>query len=310
MSSLSFLIISILRRTLISGTPLLLGTLGEIYTERAGILNLGIEGLMAVGAVTGFSVAYTTSNPWLGLIAAILMGALLSSLHAFVSITLKANQTVSGLALTMLGTGLSGIMGRKYVGIPLSAKFDTISIPLLSKIPFVGPVFFKQDIIFYLSIIIGILFYLILYKTQWGIQIRSVGENPLAADSLGISVIKIRYITTIIGGAMAGMAGAHLSLVYIPSWIEGMVAGRGWIVIALTIFAGWNPAKAFLGAYLFGGIYILQYMLQPLGISPNILLMLPYLTTLIVLFFGVKQSLKTKKGAPATLGFPYIKGEK
>ncbi|MDA3955821.1 ABC transporter permease [Oceanispirochaeta sp.] len=305
------IITSILVRTIVAGTPLLLGTLGEIVTERAGILNLGIEGMMSLGAVTGFIVTFTTGNPWLGMLAAILAGALFSMIHAFVTISLRANQVVSGLALTMLGLGLSGLWGKPFVGRPLTAKMSAIAIPGLSDIPVIGRVLFYQDAYFYLSVILGLLVWFIMKYTKLGITVRSVGENPRAAETLGINVSLVKYACVMVGGAFAGMAGAHLSTAYSKSWIEGMTSGRGWIVIALTIFALWEPSKAFLGAYVFGGIFVIQYVLQPLGISPNLLAMLPYLTTLgVLLFYGMSKKGKRKMSAPATLGEPYIRGSR
>ena len=300
---------SILTRTVVAGTPLLLGTMGEVICERAGILNLGIEGMMSLGAVTGFIVTFTTGNPWLGMIAAILAGALISLIHAFVTVSLRANQVVSGLALTMLGLGLSGLWGKPYIGRPLTIKMKAIAVPFLSDIPVLGKVLFYQDAYFYLSVLLGILVWFIMKHTKTGITIRSVGENPRAAETMGINVSLVKYLCVMAGGGFAGMAGAHLSTAYSKSWIEGMTSGRGWIVIALTIFALWEPSKAFVGAYVFGGIFVIQYVLQPLGISPNLLAMLPYLTTLgVLLFYGMSKGGKRKMSAPATLGEPYIRG--
>ncbi len=307
----TLLIYSILKRALISGTPLLLGTLGEIYTERSGILNLGVEGLMAIGAIGGFGITFITGNIFLGFIFAILFGIGLSLIHAFITITLKGNQTISGLALTMFGLGVSGFWGKAYIGKSLSVRIEEIEIFGLSKIPFLGELIFKNDIILYLSWILTFLLWFILFRTKWGIIIRSCGENPLASDSMGINVNLVRYISVMIGGALSGLAGAYLSLVYTPMWIEGMTGGRGWIVIALTIFSLWNPSRAILSAYLFGGIYILQYILQlRYKISPNILLMLPYFVTLIVLLLSAEETIKKRIGAPKFLGEPYIKEEK
>ncbi len=303
------ILISVLNRTLIAGTPLLLATIGEIVAERSGILNLGVEGMMAIGTVTAFIVAMTTGNPWLALLLAILAGMLVSAIHAFVSVTLNANQVVSGLALTMLGLGASGLFGRPFIGRPLQSKLVRLRIPLLADIPVVGEVLFHQDPLFYLSIILGIVFWVLLTKTRWGIEVRSVGENPAAAEAAGVKVASIRYLCTLIGGGFTGMAGAHLSLVYSRSWSEGLTGGRGWIVIALTIFALWNPLRAFLGAFLFGCIFVLQYLLQPLGIPPNFLAMLPYLTTLTVLVAGGFRKERRHMHAPAHLGEPYTRGE-
>jgi general nucleoside transport system permease protein len=304
------IIVSTLIRTLVAGTPLLLGTLGEIVTERSGILNLGVEGMMAIGAMTAFAVTLTTGSPWFGLLAAVAAGILAAGIHAFVSITLKANQVVSGLALTMLGLGVAGLFGKPFIGRPLPTKLGTLAIPGLSDIPVVGRILFSQDPLFYLAILLGILLWLLLTRTRWGIEIRSVGENPAAAEVQGISVAKIRYLCVLLGGALAGMAGAHLSLVYSKSWTEGLTGGRGWIVIALTIFALWNPLRAFLGAFLFGCIFVLQYLLQPIGVPPNLLAMMPYLATLAVLLAGGLRKDHRRLLAPAKLGEAYTQGER
>jgi ABC-type uncharacterized transport system permease subunit len=303
------MIISTLIRTLVAGTPLLLGTLGEIVTERSGVLNLGVDGMMAIGAMTAFTVTMTTGSPWLGLLAAVATGTLAAGIHAFVSITLKANQVVSGLALTMLGLGVSGLFGRPFIGRPLPSKLSTLSIPGLADIPVAGRILFSQDPLFYLAVILGILLWFLLTRTRWGIEIRSVGENPAAAEVQGINVARIRYLCVLLGGALAGMAGAHLSLVYSKSWTEGLTGGRGWIVIALTIFALWNPLRAFLGAFLFGCIFVLQYLLQPIGVPPNLLAMMPYLATLAVLLGGGLRKDHRRLLAPAKLGEAYTKGE-
>jgi ABC-type uncharacterized transport system permease subunit len=301
------IIISVLQRALIAGTPLLLATTGEIICERSGILNLGIEGMMAIGAVSAFIVTFTTGNPWLGLLAAIFASALISVIHAFVSISLQSSQVVSGLALTMLGLGISGLVGKPYIGKPLAEKMATWPIPFLSDIPFVGVIFFDHSPFFYMAILLALIAWFVLRYTRLGIIIRSAGENPQATETQGISIYKIRYWCVIIGGALSGMAGAHLSTSYSKSWIEGMTAGRGWIVIALTIFALWNPMRAIVGAFLFGGIFVVQYLLQPLGISPNLLATLPYLSTLLVLFIGALYDSR-KLNAPAMLAEPYRRG--
>jgi ABC-type uncharacterized transport system permease subunit len=303
------IVISVAQRTLVAGTPLLIGTIGEIVCERSGILNLGVEGVMAVGAVTAFIVTHHTGNPWLGLCAAILAGMLVSSIHAFASVTLQSNQVVSGLALTMLGLGLAGLLGKPYVGKPLAVKINAMPIPYLSDIPVVGPVLFNQSPFFYMAVLLAIVVWFILEHTLFGICIRSTGENPKATETQGVNVSYVRYFSVIIGGAFSAMAGAHLSTSYSKSWIEGMTAGRGWIVIALTIFALWNPARAIFGAFLFGGIFVLQYLLQPLGISPNFLAMLPYIATLLVLLVGGFRDSR-RLNAPAMLGEPYRRGER
>jgi ABC-type uncharacterized transport system permease subunit len=303
------IIISVVQRTLVAGTPLLLGTVGEIISERSGILNLGVEGVMAVGAVTAFIVTHHTGNPWLGLCAAIIAGMLISIVHAFASVSLQSNQVVSGLALTMLGLGLAGLLGKPYVGKPLAIKINAMPIPFLSDIPIVGSVLFNQSPFFYLAILLAIGVWFMLEHTLLGIRIRSAGENPKATETQGVNVSLIRYLSVIAAGGFSAMAGAHLSISYSKSWIEGMTAGRGWIVIALTIFALWNPMRAVVGAFLFGGIFVLQYMLQPLGISPNFLAMLPYLATLLVLLVGGLRDSR-RLNAPAMLAEPYRRGER
>lgn len=303
------IIISVVQRTLVAGTPLLLGTVGEIISERSGILNLGVEGVMAVGAVTAFIVTHHTGNPWLGLCAAIVAGMLFSMVHAFASVSLQSNQVVSGLALTMLGLGLAGLLGKPYVGKPLAIKINAMPIPFLSDIPIVGPVLFNQSPFFYLAILLAIGVWFMLEHTLLGIRIRSAGENPKATETQGVNVSLIRYLSVLAAGGFSAMAGAHLSISYSKSWIEGMTAGRGWIVIALTIFALWNPLRAVVGAFLFGGIFVLQYMLQPLGISPNFLAMLPYLATLLVLLVGGLRDSR-RLNAPAMLAEPYRRGDR
>ena len=299
--------VSIAQRTLITGTPLLLGTIGEVICERSGILNLGVEGMMAIGAVSAFIVTYISHNPWLGLLAGVIAGVLISMIHAVASISLQGNQVVSGLALTMLGLGISGLVGKPYVGHPLTVKMKTVAIPFLSDIPVVGKIFFDQSPFLYMAVILAVAAWFVLEFTRLGIRIRSTGENPKATETQGINVDRIRYLCVLIGGGFAGMAGANLSISYSKSWFEGMTAGRGWIVIALTIFALWNPMRAVIGAFLFGGIFVLQYLLQPLGISPNFLAMLPYMATLIVLIL-ISLRGKRRVNAPEMLGEPYTRG--
>lgn len=265
---------------------------------------------MAIGAVAAFATAMTTASPWLALLVAMGAGALAAALHAFVSVTLKANQVVSGLALTMFGLGLSGLLGKPFIGRPLVHRLSGLPVPLSADIPGLARVLVSQDPLFYLSLAAGVALWLLLVRTRWGVAVRSVGENPAAAEVQGISVGAVRYLCTILGGALAGAAGAHLSLVYSKSWSEGLTGGRGWIVIALTIFALWNPLRAFFGAFLFGCIFVLQYLLQPLGIPPNLLAMLPYLTTLALLLLGGLGRERRRLAAPAALSEPYSKGER
>lgn len=302
-------LLSALRAAIPAGTPLLFGTLGEVYAERSGVLNLGIEGIMIMGAVTGFGIAHSTGNVWLGVAMAALAGGLLALLHAFASITLRVNQVVSGLGLTMLGLGLSGMLGKRYIGQPLAVRLDPVAVPVLSDLPVLGSLFFRFDPLVYLAAILVPVLWFVLYKTRWGVTLRSVGENPAAADALGVNVAAVRYLAVFFGGVMAGLGGGYLSIVYAPAWIEGMTAGAGWIVIALTIFAMWDPARALVGAYLFGGVRVLQFRLQPLGISPNLLNMLPFILTILVLLLSAGETMRKRIGAPAALMQPYAREE-
>jgi ABC-type uncharacterized transport system permease subunit len=302
-------IIATLSRSLVYGTPLLLGTLGEIYAERSGVLNLGVEGMMIMGAYSAFTTAYITGNPWLGILMGAVVGGVFSLIHAFTSVTLKANQVVSGLSLTMLGLGLSGVLGRGWEGKPLPVSLPKIIFSSLSKIPFLGAILFEgQNLIVYLTILAVPLLWYVLYRTRIGITIRSVGENPATADSLGINVGRVRYMCVFLGGVLAGVAGGYLSVAYRPAWTEGMTAGTGWIVIALTIFAFWNPAYGLLGAYLFAALYHLSYRLQP-WVSPELLKAMPYAFAILVLIFVSRGTLQKRMGAPAALSLPYTRGE-
>lgn len=299
-----------LRAAIPAGTPLLYGTLGEVIAERSGVLNLGVEGMMIMGAVTAFGVTHATGNVWLGITAAMLVGGLLALVHAFASITLRVNQVVSGLALTMLGLGTSGLIGKRYIGTPLAVRPESLRFPILSDLPILGPLLFQFDALVYLAILLVPLLWFVLYKTRWGITLRSVGESPATADALGINVFLVRYLAVFFGGMMAGIGGAYLSIVYAPAWIEGMTAGAGWIVIGLTIFALWDPVRALIGAYLFGGVRVLQYRLQPLGISPPLLNTLPYILTILVLLISAGETLRKRIGAPAALMLPYAREER
>ena len=295
------------------GTPLLFATVGEIITERAGVLNLGLEGLMLMGAFTGFVTAYSTGNLWLAFFLSMIVGALFALIHAFMSITLRVNQVVSGLALTMLGSGLSGILGRAYVGRP-AVMFQPVAIPGLADIPVIGPAFFKQDPLVYIGYVLTFFLAWFIFKTKAGLTLRAVGEEPAAADARGINVFWVRYLATLVGGGLTAAGGAYLSLAATSMWMENMSAGRGWIAIALVIFAAWDPIKAMLGSYLFGFIMSLQFRLQATGevhVSANLLLMLPYLVTLIsMVLFSLSENFRKRIGAPSALGVPYSREEK
>lgn len=305
------ILIAFLAAAIVAGTSILLAALGELIAERSGILNLGVEGMMLVGAVTGFLMAIKTGNHWYGLLAAMLAGGLLAALHAFICVTMRGNQVVSGLALTILGTGISGVVGKAYQGVPLSNPFKAVHIPGLADIPVLGPILFRQDALVYCSILIAIIIWYVFYRSRWGLSIRAVGQNPAAADAVGISVSRVRYCCTILGGVLAGMGGAYLSLAYAPSWQENMTAGRGWIAVALVIFALWNPLRAIMGAYLFGGVEALTFRLQIIGISISsfYLAMLPYLLTILVLAL-VTIRLRQETGTPAALGLAYDREER
>ena len=290
-----------------AATPLLIAAMGELVVERSGVLNLGVEGMMIMGAVTGFGVALTTGSPWLGVGAAIVVGALFSLLFAFLTLTLVTNQVATGLALTLLGLGLSGMLGEGFVGLP-GVKLGTLSIPYLTDIPYVGRLLFGQDPLFYISILLtaGVAWFL--FYTKAGLTLRAVGDNHGSAHALGIKVIAIRYMAVMFGGACAGLAGAYLALVYVPQWVEGMSAGRGWIALALVVFASWRPWRVLAGAYLFGAVTIGQLHAQALGwpIPSQLLSALPYLATIVVLVIISRNRRLTMVNTPASLGRPFV----
>jgi simple sugar transport system permease protein len=300
-----------LRRALAYGTPLLLGTLGEIYSERAGVLNLGVEGMMILGAFTGFVTTYTTGNPLLGILVAAVVGGAASMIHGFFSISIKTKiQVVSGLALTFFGLGLTGVIGRGWEGKPLPVGLPKVNLPLLDSIPILGPILSGQNVLVYIGIGLAVILWFILFKTTWGVTIRSVGEDPAAADTLGVNVVLVRYLCVLLGGVLAGIAGAYLSIDYRPSWTEGMTVGMGWIVIALTIFAFWNPTIALIGAYIFGSLFSLAYKLQPF-LAPELLMIMPYLFTIIALVvINSSKYFRRRLGVPTALGIPYDREEK
>jgi len=305
-------IIAILAAGVVAGTPILYASLGEVITERAGILNLGVEGMMLVGAVSAFYVGTLAQNKWLGLLVALIAGGLMALIHAVISIKFRASQVASGLALTIFGTGLSAYLGRSLVGIPPTSTFKPVPFPVLSKIPVLGDIFFNQDIMVYLSVVLVVIIWFVFYKTKTGLLLRAAGENPSAVDALGHNIFFIRYAAVIVGGMLAGAGGAYLSLAYAPSWMENMSAGRGWIAVALVIFAVWDPRRALLSAWLFGVIASLGLHLQALGvmIPSNFLQMLPYVFTLVVLFITTRETKNRRSGTPAALGLPYSREER
>lgn len=313
------LLVSILAIAIVAGASLVYATIGEIFTERAGILNLGVEGMMIMGAVTAFAAAFHTESAWIGVLTALIVGGAMALIHAFLTIHLHADQVVSGLALTLFGTGLSSFLGQRLgpEGMPLvgliGPRFRPVSIPLLSDIPVIGPMLFNQDLLVYIMYLFVPLSWFFLYKTRPGLHLRAVGESPQTADALGVSVVKLRYLYTVIGGMLVGLGGAHLSLAYTPGWTENLTGGRGWIAIALVIFATWDPARAVVGALLFGGVNAIQFRLQASGatISSSLLNMLPYILTVVVLVAVTwVESFRKRVGAPAALGLPYMREER
>ncbi len=313
------LIESVLAIAVVAGASLVYGTIGEIFTERSGVLNLGVEGIMIMGAVTGFAAAFHTDSAWTGVLAAALVGGILATIHAFLTISLRAEQVVTGLAITLMGTGLASFLGEKLgpEGAPLvgqiGPRFQEVPIPLLSQIPIIGEALFNQDILVYLMFVLVVVSSLYLYRTRSGLHLRATGDNPQTADAMGVNVYEQRYLYTVIGGMLMGIGGAHLSLAYTPGWTENLTGGRGWIVIALVIFATWDPLRAFIGALLFGGINAVQFRLQASGtaIPSNLLNMLPYILTVVVLVLVTwREGLSKRLGAPAALGLPYDREER
>jgi simple sugar transport system permease protein len=317
-------LIIILHSGLAAGTILLFAAIGEIFAERAGILNLGVEGMMLMGAMAGFATSLALGNPWIGVAVAMIAGGVLSLLHGVVTIHLQADQVVSGLSLTFLGTGLALVLGEGLTGQnpPLIPSFD---IPLLALIPVIGPIFFEDhSMLTYIGYIFTPLAAYYIFKTRPGMHLRAVGEKPEAADTLGISVYGQRYLYVLVGGCLAGLAGATISLSISPGWYSAQTtSGQGWIAIGLVIFAQWNPVRAALGAYLFGalrrGILDLQGpatllgFTNPLYINSNFgffLQMTPYILTILAVIWGSRAATRQRLGAPAALGVPYIRGER
>ncbi|HSQ25643.1 MAG TPA: ABC transporter permease [Anaerolineales bacterium] len=308
-----------------TGTVLLFATLGEIYAERSGVLNLGVEGMMLIGAMSAFSIALKTGNPWLGVLVAMIAAGLLSQIHAFITITLQADQVVSGLSLTFLGTGISLVLGEGLSKAGAVSLLPKYTIPLLSQIPVLGPIFFTDhSVMVYIGFLLIPLTAYYIYSTRPGMHLRAVGEYPAAADALGISVYRLRYFYVFVGGVFAGLAGATISLAVSPGWFSELTtAGQGWIAIGLVIFAQWDPYRAAFGSYAFGalrrmildiqGPTTLLGMANPFYYNPYwgfFLQMLPYAFTVIVLVIGSREAMRKRLGAPAALGNPYIRGER
>lgn len=295
--------VAILVSMILAATPLLFAALGELVTEKSGVLNLGVEGMMLAGAVTGFAVAASGYNPWLAVLAAALAGAALSSIFALLTLLLLANQVATGLALTMFGIGLSALVGKPFLGMPLEA-LPVLPIPLLSDIPLLGPLLFRHDGMVYLAVALTVALHLFFRRTRAGLVVRAVGENHDAAHALGFPVRLIRFACVLFGGAMAGLGGAYLSLAYTPMWAQNMTAGRGWIALALVVFATWKPLRVLAGALLFGGFTMAQLHAQGLGIAvpPEFLAMLPYLATVLVLVLISQDATRIRLNAPACIG--------
>ncbi|WP_417683836.1 ABC transporter permease [Roseibium sp.] len=298
---------AVLLTVITAATPLLIAALGELVVERSGVLNLGVEGMMIMGAVVGFGVAHQTGSTALGVMGAILAGMLMSAVFGFLVITLVTNQVATGLALTILGLGVSGMIGEAYIGIP-GLRMPTLDIPGLSDLPFIGPVFFSQDAVVYIGFALVGLVAWGLFRTRAGLVLRAVGDNHGSAHALGYSVTKVRYLAVLFGGGCAGLAGAYMSLAYTPQWVENMTAGRGWIALALVVFASWLPLRVIIGAYLFGAVSVLNLHAQAigLGIPSQFLSSLPYLATIAVLVLISANRRLTLVNTPACLGKPFV----
>lgn len=317
--------IIIMQAGVASGTVLLFAALGELLAERSGVMNLGVEGMMLIGAMSAFSVTIATGSPWLGVLTAMLFAGLLSQIHAFITITLQADQVVSGLALTFLGAGISLVLGEGLSKAGTVALMPSFSIPLLSQIPILGPIFFKdQSALVYIGYLLVPLAWFYINRTRPGMHLRAVGEYPAAADALGINVFALRYLYVFIGGMLAGLGGATISLAVAPGWFSELTTGgQGWIAVGLVIFAQWDPWRAAAGSYAFGalrrlildiqGPTVLFGMDNPFYYNPYwgfFLQMLPYAFTIIVLIIGSREAMRKRIGAPAALGNPYIRGER
>jgi general nucleoside transport system permease protein len=299
----------LLAATLNSGTVLAFAALGLLINERAGIVNLGAEGMMLVAAIAGFAVAFHTGNEWAGLAAGAVAGATLAAAFGLLVIWLNTNQYATGLALSLFGAGFSAFVGIKYTQEKLPER-PQFQIPGLADIPFIGPAFFRQHVMVYLAIALTVALAWFLYRSRAGLVLRAIGESPESAHALGYPVRRIRLAAVMVGGALCGLSGAYISVVYTPLWVEGMVAGKGWIALALTTFATWRPARVLLGAYLFGGVTMLQFHLQGEGVevSSQLLTMLPYLATIVVLVLISRNATWIRVNMPASLGKPFFPG--
>ncbi|MBI4863486.1 MAG: ABC transporter permease [Candidatus Riflebacteria bacterium] len=306
------MLVAILHAAINAGTPILFAATGEVIVERSGVLNLGLEGMMMIGALSGFAASRALGDPWLGFLAAGGATALFALIHACLAVGLRANQIVSGLALTILGCGLASFLGNALVG-EVAPRFETVPVPGLVSIPLVGPILFRHKGPVYLSFALTGLAWFFLYRTRPGLALQVTGDSPETADAAGIDVPLVRTLAVAVGGAMAGMGGAYLSLADTPSWMDKMAAGRGWIAVALVIFAGWDPVLAAFGSYLFGGLVAVQLRIQAFGysVSPYVLSMLPYVATLAALTASsLRPRLRLVSGAPEALGRPFDREER
>jgi ABC-type uncharacterized transport system permease subunit len=296
-------VVPIITSTVTAATPLIYAALGETVVEKAGVLNLGVEGMMLVGAVAGFAAALATGSATLGFAAAAAAGAAMSLIFAFLTLSLQANQVATGLALTLFGVGLSAFVGHDLAGTPIHG-LKGVEIPLLSQLPLLGRLLFCYDIMVYLSLLLFLAVYWFLAKSHTGLKLRAVGESPTVAHAIGHPVILIRYLAVMFGGATAGIAGAYLSIVQTPMWVEGMTAGKGWIALALVVFGTWKPLRVVCGAYLFGGVTVLQLYAQGfgLGVPSELLSMLPYAATVVVLVIICRDPKTILLNQPVSLG--------
>ncbi|MEQ8967180.1 MAG: ABC transporter permease [Azospirillaceae bacterium] len=294
---------AILVSMIVAATPLIYAGIGELVVEKSGVLNLGVEGMMLVGAVAGFAVAATTGSAFLAIPVAMMAGAAMALVFGVLTLTLLANQVATGLALTIFGIGLSSLIGKGYVGTPLD-RLPRLDLPVLSDIPLIGPVLFGHDALVYLSVATVAAVGWFLSRTRPGLVLRAIGDNHDAAHAIGYPVIAVRYAAVAFGGAMSGLGGAYLSLAYSPMWAENMSAGRGWIALALVVFATWRPGRLLAGAYLFGGVTIAQLHVQGAGIAvpAQVMSMLPYLATIVVLVIISRDAARIRLNAPACLG--------
>lgn len=290
-----------------AATPLLLAAIGELVVERSGVLNLGVEGMMIIGAIAGFAGAQLTGSATAGIFFAVGAAMLLSVFFALLVLVMAANQVATGLSITLLGLGLSGLIGNAYIGLP-GLKLPKMDIPGLTDLPLIGNLLFGHDILVYASFALAFGVSWFLFKTRGGLILRAVGDNHSSAHAIGYPVLLVRFLAILFGGACAGLAGAYLSLSYTTQWIEGMSAGRGWIALALVVFASWRPMRAIAGAYLFGSVLILQIHAQALGfnVPTQLLSALPYLATILVLILISRNRRLVQTNTPACLGLPFV----